>query len=138
MRNNKTPSKPLRHPARLSPLTAALLLGLGSLASTGVSAAGVVISQVYGGGGNSGATLKNDFIELFNAGGTAVNLNGWTVHYASATGSTWNNKTTLGNLTLQAGQYLLIEQDEQYGRDPFDCLAASRDHLVELGYGNLL
>src|SRR5437867_12536526 len=28
----------------------------------------VVISQVYGGGGNSGATLKNDFIELFNRG----------------------------------------------------------------------
>ncbi|MGI9066076.1 MAG: hypothetical protein ACR2HX_06695 [Pyrinomonadaceae bacterium] len=29
----------------------------------------IVISQVYGGGGNSGATLKNDFIELFNRGG---------------------------------------------------------------------
>ena len=26
----------------------------------------VVISQVYGGGGNAGATLTNDFIELFN------------------------------------------------------------------------
>jgi hypothetical protein len=29
--------------------------------------AGLVISQVYGGGGNSGATYKNDFIELLNA-----------------------------------------------------------------------
>ena len=28
----------------------------------------IVISQVYGGGGNSGATLTNDFIELFNRG----------------------------------------------------------------------
>src|SRR5207249_4835668 len=26
----------------------------------------IVISQVYGGGGNSGAAYKNDFIELFN------------------------------------------------------------------------
>ena len=26
----------------------------------------VVISQVYGGGGNTGATFKNDFIELIN------------------------------------------------------------------------
>ena len=26
----------------------------------------VVISQVYGGGGNGGSTYKNDFIELFN------------------------------------------------------------------------
>jgi membrane-bound inhibitor of C-type lysozyme len=32
----------------------------------------VVISQVYGGGGNSGAKYKNDFIELFNRGSTAV------------------------------------------------------------------
>ncbi|MEQ1530867.1 MAG: hypothetical protein ABL925_16240, partial [Methylococcales bacterium] len=28
----------------------------------------IVISQVYGGGGNTGATYKNDFIELFNRG----------------------------------------------------------------------
>ncbi len=27
---------------------------------------GLVISEVYGGGGNSGATLTNDFIELYN------------------------------------------------------------------------
>ena len=42
----------------------------------------IVISQVYGGGGNSGATLKNDFIELYNLGTTAVNVTGWTVQYA--------------------------------------------------------
>ncbi|GAB3610073.1 sugar phosphate isomerase/epimerase [Humibacter ginsengiterrae] len=34
-------------------------------------------------------------------------------------------------------EYLLIEQDEQYGRDIYDCLADSRAHLVELGYGDL-
>ncbi|MFZ5527114.1 MAG: ExeM/NucH family extracellular endonuclease [Pseudomonadota bacterium] len=109
MRDNKTCSKTLRHPARLRPLSAALLLGLGGLASAGANAA-VVISQVYGGGGNSGATLKNDFIELFNAGASSVNLSGWTVHYAASTGNNWSNKTTLGNLTLQPGQYLLIAQ----------------------------
>src|SRR5207237_913514 len=32
----------------------------------------VVISQVYGGGGNGGATYKNDFIEIFNRGGINV------------------------------------------------------------------
>src|SRR5579859_2007614 len=32
----------------------------------------LVISQVYGGGGNSGATYKNDFIEIFNKGTTAI------------------------------------------------------------------
>lgn len=34
-------------------------------------------------------------------------------------------------------QYLLIEQDEQYGRDIYDCLADSRAHLVRLGYGDM-
>ena len=31
-------------------------------------------------------------------------------------------------------EYFLIEQDDSYGRDPFDCLKDSRAHLVELGY----
>jgi sugar phosphate isomerase/epimerase len=34
-------------------------------------------------------------------------------------------------------QYLLIEQDDQYGRDPFHCLQTSRDNLVALGYADL-
>ncbi len=34
-------------------------------------------------------------------------------------------------------KYLLIEQDNQYGRDPFDCLATSHKNLVTLGYGEL-
>jgi len=48
----------------------------------------VVISQVYGAGGNSGASFQNDFIELFNRGNAAVNLSGWAVQYAGATGTT--------------------------------------------------
>ena len=33
-------------------------------------------------------------------------------------------------------EYFLIEQDDSYGRDPFDCLKDSRDHLIELGYAD--
>jgi hypothetical protein len=68
----------------------------------------VVISQVYGGGGNSGATLKNDFIELFNLGGAAVNLTGWSVQYASAAGTTWQVTNLSG--TIQPGQYYLVQE----------------------------
>src|SRR6266850_126259 len=50
----------------------------------------IVISQVYGGGGNSGAVFKNDFIEIFNRGSAAVDITGWSVQQASATGTTWN------------------------------------------------
>jgi predicted extracellular nuclease len=53
----------------------------------------IVISQVYGGGGNSGATYKNDFIELFNPSTSTVSLAGWSVQYASATGTSWSVTT---------------------------------------------
>ena len=67
-----------------------------------------VISQVYGGGGNSGATLKNDFIEIFNPGTQPVSLAGWSVQYASATGSTWQATALSG--TIQPGGYYLVQQ----------------------------
>lgn len=69
----------------------------------------IVISQVYGGGGNAGAPLRNDFIELFNSTTVSVNLDGWSVQYATATGSSWS-VTNLGNISLAPGQYYLIKQ----------------------------
>ena len=77
-----------------------------------VVAGSVVISQVYGGGGNAGATLKNDFIELFNRSQSPVNVTGWSIQYASAgggTGTTWTRKTTLTG-TINPGQYFLVQQ----------------------------
>mgnify|MGYP005841870517 FL=1 len=68
----------------------------------------VIISQIYGGGGNSEAEYKNDFIELFNRGNTPINLIGWSVQYASASGSTWQVTPLSG--VLQPGQYYLIQQ----------------------------
>ena len=38
------------------------------LATASLSFGQLRISQVYGGGGNAGSTLKNDFIEVFNRG----------------------------------------------------------------------
>jgi DNA/RNA endonuclease G (NUC1) len=69
----------------------------------------VVISQVYGGGGNSSAPYTHDFIELFNRGTTTVDLTGWRLHYASASGTTWNNTVNLPATTLVPGRYLLVE-----------------------------
>src|SRR5262245_37494098 len=68
----------------------------------------IVISQVYGGGGNGGAPFTNDFIELFNRGTTIVNITGWAVQYTSSTGTSWS-KTDLSG-TLQPGQYYLIQE----------------------------
>ncbi|MEP6920872.1 MAG: lamin tail domain-containing protein, partial [bacterium] len=74
----------------------------------------VVISQAYGGGGNTGSTFRNDFIELFNRGTTPQLLTGWAVQYASATGTTWQ-VTNLTNVTLQPGQYYLVQEAQGAG-----------------------
>jgi uncharacterized protein len=92
---------------------AAIYIGLGlagafsPVANPALAASDVVISQVYGGGGRSGAPFKQDFIELLNRGSTPISLSGWTVQYASATGNTWQTTPLSG--ALQPGQYLLIE-----------------------------
>ncbi len=77
------------------------------------SANGIVISQIYGGGGNAGSTFKNDFIEIFNADGATVNLSGWSVQYASAAGTTW--QVTALNGSLAPGQYFLIQESQGAG-----------------------
>lgn len=46
----------------------------------------VVISEVYGGGGNSGAPYNKDFIELYNSSDASVSVDGWSVQYGSAGG----------------------------------------------------
>ena len=56
----------------------------------------LVISEVYGGGGNSGATLKNDFIELYNPTDSIVTIDGWSVQYASAAGTSWQTTNIRG------------------------------------------
>src|SRR5262245_18880149 len=74
----------------------------------------VVISQIYGGGGNAGATLTNDFIEVFNRGNTPVDVTGWSVRYAAAGGTTWQ-RTNLPATTLAPGQYLLVQESQGAG-----------------------
>jgi DNA/RNA endonuclease G (NUC1) len=68
----------------------------------------VVISQVYGGGGNGSAPYQNDFVELFNAGVAAQSLTGWSVQYASATG-TGNFAATPLSGSIEPGQYYLVK-----------------------------
>jgi phosphatidylserine/phosphatidylglycerophosphate/cardiolipin synthase-like enzyme len=88
-----------------------LLLYLSTARAAPTLSNSIVISQIYGSGGNAGATHTHDFIELFNNGNNAVNVNGWSVQYASATitNPTWA-VTALGNITIPAGGYVLIQE----------------------------
>ncbi|MGW6915447.1 endonuclease/exonuclease/phosphatase family protein [Kitasatospora sp. NPDC054939] len=71
--------------------------------------ADAVLAEVYGGGGNSGATLKNDFIELANKGGAAFGLDGWSVQYISGTpgANTQWGVTPLTGSIAPGGRYLV-------------------------------
>jgi hypothetical protein len=71
----------------------------------------VVISQVYGGGGNSGATYTNDFIEIFNPSASTLTLTNYSIQYASAAGTSWQvTPLSASPVTLQPGQYFLIQE----------------------------
>ncbi|HYJ87102.1 MAG TPA: DNA/RNA non-specific endonuclease, partial [Pyrinomonadaceae bacterium] len=74
----------------------------------------VVVSTVYGGGGNLGATLKNDYIELINRSSAPVDLSGWSVQVFSTTLSAWE-VTPLTNFLLHPGQYYLVQESQGSG-----------------------
>src|SRR5215813_8904412 len=67
----------------------------------------IVISQLYGGGGNSGGQFTHDFVELFNRSASSVSVTGWSVQYASASGNSWAKANLSG--TIPPGGYYLVE-----------------------------
>ncbi|MQA31846.1 MAG: nuclease [Luteitalea sp.] len=75
---------------------------------------GLIELQVYGGGGNSGATLRNDYVELYNRGPEAVSVSGWSVQYLPASGNgTWQTTALRG--AIGPGQYYLVQQAQGGG-----------------------
>jgi predicted extracellular nuclease len=66
------------------------------------TASSVVITEVYGGGGNSGAPFNKDFVELYNRASTPVDLTGWSVQYSSAAGTTWQSTPLTGSIPAES------------------------------------
>lgn len=77
----------------------------GNVSGTGT----LMIYEVYGAGGNSGATFNQDYIVLYNGTSAAIDLSTYSVHYSSATGTFGTaNNSVLGG-TIEAGKYFLIK-----------------------------
>jgi hypothetical protein len=93
------------HRFRLLVPLVALALAVGAPAGR-ASTSGLVVSQVYAGGGNSGASYTNDFVELFNGGSSAADLSGWSIQYASAASTSWSPTALSGS--IQPGHYFLV------------------------------
>jgi hypothetical protein len=72
----------------------------------------LVISQIYGGGGNTSATYTNDFIEIFNHGTATIDfaVTPYSVQYAAATSNFSTNKTDIMSGILLPGHYFLIRE----------------------------
>ncbi|GAA1437828.1 endonuclease/exonuclease/phosphatase family protein [Nocardiopsis tropica] len=92
---------------------AAVLLGIGLAAAPPALAddTAPVISEVYGGGGNSGALLRHDFVELGNPAGGPAGLDGWSVQYLpAAPGPSTRVQVTALTGEIPAGGHHLVRQ----------------------------
>lgn len=102
------------------------LLGAGSLGlatlATGLSLApaqaastGLVISEAYGGGGNAGATLTHDFVEIHNPTAQPISVEGMSIQYRSSGSTSAASGVTALSGTVPAGGYYLVQQAQGSG-----------------------
>lgn len=104
----------IRHlaPAALAGL-ALVVAPLAVAPAHAVPATHLIINEVYGGGGNSGATYANDFVELYNPTESAIDLSGYKITYYSAAGNAGGSCALVGS--VPANSYYLAEQAKGTG-----------------------
>lgn len=91
----------------VSGVVAGVLVGMPGLARAVDLDSDVVISEIYGGGGNAGASYLNDYVELYNRGAVAVDLTGRSIQYTSVSGTSWTNEVDLVGSIPPLGFYLV-------------------------------
>ncbi len=90
-------------------VTAALATTLTSVpASADAKGTSIVINEFYGGGGNKGAELTSDFVELYNPTDHPISVDGWSVQYLAAKATTGTAITPLKGV-IEPGGYLLVK-----------------------------
>ncbi|WP_329174473.1 endonuclease/exonuclease/phosphatase family protein [Streptomyces sp. NBC_01477] len=97
-----------------------VVAGMGVHAAFAAPSADALIAEVYGGGGNSGATFTNDFVELANAGAAPVDLSTYSVQYLPAAptpSSKWQATALTGSLA-GGGRFLVQEAAGTGGTSP--------------------
>ena len=80
--------------------------------------------------------LPHEALELFDAGRVAEGYDRFVniIEFAEVGQGNMNWPVLLPAAAAAGAEYLLIEQDLTYGREPFDCLADSRAYLRSIGY----
>ncbi len=85
---------------------AGLQIAAGPPASANPGGTDLVINEVYGGGGNSGAPYVADFIELYNPTSSSVPLANYNIGYWSAAGGSGGQLHLTGSVPAN-GYYLI-------------------------------
>ena len=102
-------------PAYRRPLSLATGLGLVfsslliSAAPASATSTGLVITEVYGGGGNSGADLNADYVELYNPTAADIPLGGLSLQYRSNNGTGAANGVAALSGEVPAGEHWLVQ-----------------------------
>jgi len=78
-----------------------------ALAAGAAAASDVVISQFYPSGGLTGASYKNDFVELFNRGASPVGITGYSLQFKSPFIPEWGKLADLSGTVAPGGYYLI-------------------------------
>jgi hypothetical protein len=72
------------------------------------SSSPVVIAGFFGGGGNGANSVNADYVELLNRTAQPIDLNGWSVQYASNNGPNGFNEVAALTGSILPGQYFLV------------------------------
>lgn len=83
--------------------------------------------------------MPNRAFEALEEGDYSAFMTAFTgiVQFAEVGEGNLDFKAIIDEALVSGAKYLLIEQDDQYGRSPLDCLATSRENLIRLGFSNL-
>ncbi len=85
-------------------------LAIATTSPANAASSGLVISEVYGGGGNAGATLTNDFIELYNPTSAPISVAGMSVQYRSSASTAAASGVTALSGSVPAGGHYLVQE----------------------------
>ncbi|MDY5785596.1 lamin tail domain-containing protein, partial [Corynebacterium sp.] len=100
-------------PRRILSAAVAIALAAGTVtvapqrATAAIDGSTVVISEVYGGGGNNGSVYSNDFVELYNPTDIDIEITGWTLKQKSSKGNVGTSVVLSG--VVPAGSHFLIQ-----------------------------
>ena len=89
----------------------------------------VVISQIYGGGGNNDSIFNRDFIELRNLTNEVVVLEGWSVQYLPSENDSLDWQVTPLTGLIHPNGYLLIQEGTK--PDPVDSAPLPKPDVID-------